>query len=208
MERISTMQATVEPVLETRGGKRTWPPPQGEWTYEDYLRLPDDGWRYEVIRGRLHMIAAPREIHQRASVELVFAMMQFVKQHGLGRVYEAPFEVVLSDLATPVQPDILFISAERMAEIITPQRVEGPPDLIIEILSPGNWLDDRREKFEVYEESGVREYWIVDPDARIIEVFVLREGTYTLLGKWGPGEAARSEVLAGFEVAVDEVFSV
>ena len=203
----STVQAIMEPVLETSSGERTWPPAQGEWTYGDYLRLPDDGWRYEVIRGRLHMIAAPREVHQRASGELAFAMRQFVKRHGVGRVYEAPFEVVLSDLATPVQPDILFISAERVGEIVTAERVEGPPDLIVEILSPSNWLDDRREKFEVYEESGVREYWIVDPDVRLVEVFVLREGIYTLLGKWGAGEAARSEVLAGFEMMVDEVFA-
>ncbi|HIC88572.1 MAG TPA: Uma2 family endonuclease [Anaerolineae bacterium] len=207
MGKTDVAQPVLELKTEEGSQERFWPPAQGEWTYEDYLRLPDDGWRYEVIRGVLRVVPAPREIHQRVSGGLFVALWSFVRDHQLGRVYEAPFEVILSDIATPVQPDILFISAERIEETITPQRVEGAPDLIVEILSPGNWLDDRREKFRVYEESGVREYWIVDPDGRVIEVFVLREGGYTLLGKWGSGEVARSEVLVGFEVAVDELFA-
>lgn len=183
---------------------RDWPPPQGEWTYEDYLRLPDDGWRYEVIKGVLHMAPPLGEPHQRASSELHFAMTGFVKPRGLGRVYAAPFEVLLPD-TSPVQPDLVFVAAERIDEIITSKRVEGAPDLIVEILSPSNWLFDRRDKYEYYEAAGVREYWIVDPRACTVEVFVLREGQYALLGKWSAGEEAQSEVLAGFTVAVEQV---
>lgn len=198
--------AVQELTVEGQSPESIWPPAQGGWTYEDYVCLPDDGWRYEVIRGELHMVPASREIHQRASGGLFVALWSFARNHQLGRVYEAPFEVILSDLATPVQPDILFISAERVDEIVTPRRVEGPPDLIVEILSPSNWMDDRRLKFELYEEAGVREYWIVDPDKLEIEVFVLQEGSYQVLGRWGTGEAARSEVLAGFEVAIENIF--
>jgi len=152
------------------------------------------------------MVPAPREVHQRASGGLFVALWSFARDHQLGRVYGAPFEVILSDLATPVQPDILFISAERVDEIVTPLRVEGPPDLIVEILPPSNWMDDRRLKFELYEDAGVREYWIVGTDKPAIEVFVLQQGSYQLLGRWGADETARSEVLAGFEVVIEDIF--
>ncbi len=185
--------------------EREWPPPQGQWTYEDYARLPDDGWRYEVIKGVLYMSPSPRERHQYALTRLVVAMTTFADAHELGRVYTAPFDVIMGDLATPVQPDLLFIAADRLSEILTEDNVQGAPDLIVEILSPSNWLVDRREKFEVYQEAGVREYWIVDTDQRLVEVFVLREGVFTQIGRWGGGEKVRSEVLTGFEIAVDEI---
>ena len=189
--------------LKAIAKEREWPPPQEEWTYEDYRRLPDDGWRYEVIKGRLYMAPPPSERHQRASMRLSVGFDNFVESRGLGRVYAAPFEVVLPEAV--VQPDIVFISTERVEEIVTPDGVRGAPDLVVEILSPSNWLTDRREKFELYGSSGVREYWIVDTKTPSIEVFVLREKEYELLGRWGAGEKARSEVLAGFEIAVDEV---
>jgi Uma2 family endonuclease len=180
-------------------------PAQGEWTYEDYARLPDDGWRYEVIKGVLHMTPAPRTKHQDAVRDIGFAMMQFLRQRPLGKIYHAPVDVILPHrLATPVQPDLVFITKERL-DIIKEKFIEGAPDLIVEVLSPSNWLDDRRTKYEVYAEAGVREYWIVDPDLRTIEVFVLRDGQYALVGKFGLGERVRSEVLKDFEVAVDEV---
>lgn len=104
-----------------------------------------------------------------------------------------------------MQPDILFIRNERLG-IIGKKYVEGTPDLIMEILSPSNWLYDRREKMQVYQEAGVNEYWIVDPRARAVEVCVLEEGAYLLVGQFERGDRAQSQVVAGFEVAVDEVF--
>ncbi|MDZ7406702.1 MAG: Uma2 family endonuclease [candidate division KSB1 bacterium] len=85
------------------------------------------------------------------------------------------------------------------------ERVEGAPDIVVEVLSPDNWLLDRRDKFKVYAKAGVREYWIVDPHARTIELFGLRGSIYALIGKYAVGETVRSEVLAGFEVKVEEV---
>lgn len=182
-------------------------PAQGEWTYEDYRRLPDDGWRYEVMRGELHKTPSPNWKHQQAVLNLGFLLKLFLREQRLGKICPAPIDVILPGaLATPVQPDLVFISKDR-AEIIKEGGVEGAPDLIIEVISPFNWLTDRRTKFEIYALAGVREYWIADPRVRSLEVFALRNGVYELLGKFGPGENARSEVLPGFEPAMDEIFA-
>jgi len=184
-------------------GEHEWPP-QGQWTYEDYRRLPSDGWIYEVIEGELYMTPAPRPIHQRCGGNLFAAFWNFAKKHDVGQAITAPIDVVLAGFATPVQPDVLFIVQERL-DIVKEDRIEGAPDIIAEVLSPGNWLVDRRKKYEVYAKAGVKEYWIVDPEARTIELFVLRGSRYALIGKFGVGEAVHSEVLPGFEVRVEEV---
>ncbi len=179
--------------------ERPWPPPQGEWTYEDWLRLPNDGWQYQVIKGVLYMNPAPAIIHQRVSRNLEFAFLLFTTERQSGEIFDAPTDVYLPRQDTPVQPDLLFISAERR-DIIGERGVEGAPDLVVEILSRRTWWQDRRVKQPLYEETGVRECWIVDPKAKTIEVYVLQEGQYALLGQWESGETARSEILIGFEV--------
>jgi Uma2 family endonuclease len=182
-------------------------PAQGDWTYEDYRRLPEDGWRYEVLEGVLHMTPAPRTSHQEVLGNLVDLVRTYVKSRSLGRVYFAPTDVRLpGGLGNPVQPDLFFVAAEHLSKV-KEAFVEGSPDLIAEVLSPTNWLDDRRDKYRIYAQAGVREYWIVDPDRKIVEVFVLRRGAYEVLGRFESGEIATSEVLKGFEAAVDEVFS-
>ncbi len=188
---------------------RTWPaegesPAQGEWTYQDYRRLPDDGWRYEVIRGRLHMTPAPRPKHQKAVGRLHLTISRFVEERGLGDVYLSPIDVLLPGLASPVQPDLLFLREDRLS-IVTDEAIEGAPDLVIEVLSPSNWFTDRRDKFEVYAQAGVTEYWIVDTDQRSIEIFALRGRTYDLVDQRGAGETVRSRVLNGLEVSIDQV---
>ncbi len=195
----------IQSIAPQRPAEPVWPP-QGQWTYEDYRRLPDDGWRYEVIEGELRMNPAPSFWHQEASFNLSLELGNFVKRQRLGKVVTAPIDVKLGELANPVQPDILFIHKDRL-DIIQERWIDGPPDLIVEILSPSNWIDDRRTKYRLYALSGVREYWIVDPDKRQIEVFVLRRGDYELIGRFGPDESARSEVLDGFEVAVSTVLA-
>ena len=186
--------------------ERPWPPRQGEWTYEDWLRLPSDGWRYEVIKGVLHMTAASTPKHQRVSRRLERALEDFIWEHNLGELLDAPVDVMLPGQETPVEPDIIVIPADH-PEMIGEKQIEGAPLLVVEVLSPSNWWVDRREKVVLYAETGVQEYWIVDPDAGSVEVFVLREGTYALLGKWGTGETARSEVLPGFEIAIDAILT-
>ncbi|HID62174.1 MAG TPA: Uma2 family endonuclease [Anaerolineae bacterium] len=191
-------------VIQTAPQARPRPPEQGQWTYEDWLRLPDDGFRYEVLNGVLYMTPPPRIRHQFTPENLSRRLGDFVTERKLGLTLFAPCGIRLPGQPVPVQTDILFVRAERR-DIISEEYVEGAPDLVVEVLSPSNWLYDRTEKFRAYQEAGVPEYWIVDYRARTIEVFVLGEGTYALLGKFSPGEVARSKVLAGFEVVVEEV---
>ena len=193
-------------VIRTAPQERPWPPEQGQWTYEDWLRLPDDGFRYEVLNGVLYMTPPPRIRHQSVSHNLELALGNFVKEHRRGVVLSAPCGVRLPGQPVPIQPDILFVRAERR-DIIGEEYVEGAPDLVVEVLSPSNWLYDRTEKFRAYQEAGVLEYWIVDYSARTIEVFVLEGSTYALLGRFGAGETVHSQVLGDFQVAVDEVFA-
>lgn len=185
--------------------KSTWPPAQEHWTYEDWLKLPDDGYRYEVIDGVLHMSPPPRTRHQRISARLVGFLIDFLKRHPLGEILYAPVGVRLPNQPVPVEPDILFIKRERL-DIITEEYVEGAPDLIIEILSPSNWLYDRREKMQAYQTAGVTEYWIVDPRAKTVEIYALEAGAYLLLGQYKPGEVAQSQVLPGFGTPVVDIF--
>jgi Uma2 family endonuclease len=180
---------------------RLWPP-QGQWTEADYFALPDTNRFVELSEGELIVPPHPTETHQRVVMELAFRMRAFVDEGGLGTVRFAPLPVRLWP-GKIREPDVLFVAkahADRIGE-----QVYGVPDLVVEVLSPGTWRLDRHEKFSEYAQAGVAEYWIVDPERQTIEVFVLRVGAYELLGKWNRSEVARSGLLAGFEVAVDEV---
>ena len=180
-------------------------PTQGVWTYDDYALLPDDGKRYEVIRGELYMSAAPRPLHQRVITRLSFFLEGYLEKSDLGTAFVAPIDVLLpKKLGDPVQPDIVVIRRESL-DIIDELNIQGAPDLVVEVLSPSNPAHDRNLKYELYEEAGVPEYWIIDPQSRTVEIYVLRGGTYEQLGQWSEGETARSAVLGGFAVSVDEI---
>ena len=198
--------ATLPYVAVTQTPPDEWPP-QGQWTYDDYARLPNDGWKYEVIRGELYMSPAPRPRHQRSLLRLSAEMERFASQRQLGEVYISPIDVILPrNLGTPVQPDILFIRADNLG-IVGETTIDGVPDLVIEILSPSNWVDDRRVKFAVYAEAGVEEYWIVDPKAVTLEVYQLQGDRYDLVESYGPGDVVSSLTLDGFSIAVNEIIS-
>lgn len=178
-------------------------PPQGEWSEEDYFALPDTNRYVELSEGRLIMPPHPTRSHQIALLSLYKRMDAFVAEHDLGEVLIAPLPVRLWP-GKIREPDILFMSkghADRIGE-----KVYGVPDIVVEVISPTTRKTDRVDKFVEYAEAGVREYWMVDPDEKAIEVYVLRENAYELLGKYGPEEIASSEILAGFKVPVAEVF--
>ena len=121
-----------------------WPPPQGKWTYDDYTRLPNNGMRYEVIEGELYMSPAPNPQHQRVIVALLRHLLEYLQQQPIGEVLISPIDVILSNnLAAPVQPDLLFIAKDRL-DIVKEKSIEGVPDLIVEVLSPGNPAHDRQ----------------------------------------------------------------
>jgi Uma2 family endonuclease len=197
METVTTKQA---------GSKIYHWPSQGEWTYNDYLRLPEDEWRYELVRGNLYMSPAPSTRHQEIILELAALIRQLVKEKQLGKIYIAPVDVIIPDLAHPVQPDILFIPADKL-DIVKENFIEGVPALIIEVLSPGNPRHDRYTKYRLYAEAGVKEYWIVDPEACTADVYALRGQAYVPFGHFTPASTIQSELLPDLRIPISEVCS-
>lgn len=198
--------AAAAPASRPPNGHDAWaPPPDGAWTYDDYARLPDNGFRYEVIDGALVMSPAPLVRHQSTFRQLFKVLVRHVERHRLGEVWSAPIDVVLGDRATPVQPDIVFVAQSRL-HIVGRERIEGAPDLVVEILSRSTAARDRGLKFDLYAASGVREYWLVDPDERSLEVYVLRGQAYAPLGSYRPGEVAASELLPALKLKVKGLF--
>ena len=177
--------------------------PAIKFTYEDYLHTPDDK-RYELIDGELILTPSSGRAHQRASARIGSQLYPFVREHELGFMYWARRDVVLSDTDI-VQPDLLFISNERM-HIDTEAEVWGGPDLVVEILSPSTEARDRTVKRALYARHGVNEYWIVDPDARTIAVQFLGEQGFEPVATYGEGDTLISPTLPGFSILVDEVF--
>ncbi len=185
-------------------------PAQGRWTYEDYSRIPEDGRRYEVIRGFLYVTPAPSFDHQFSVTKISHFLTFFVDQHELGVVLVAPFEIRLPrGIGNPVQPDIVFIRRERQPRP-GDARFEGIPDLVVEVLSRGNWRFDRSTKLTAYRDAGVPEVWLVDPVSRAVEVFVLSSGEreYRLRERRSPGEVVTSSVLEGLRIEVSRMFAV
>lgn len=141
-------------------------------TYETYAKMPDDGKRYEVIDGVLELMSpGPTAAHQSISLELSYELRQSCHSDYL--IFFAPLDVILNE-TNVVQPDVLMIHRSRR-HIVTSRGVEGAPDLVAEILSPGSRKRDRHKKMAVYEKHGIPEYWIVDPEARTLEQYRLND---------------------------------
>jgi len=173
------------------------------WTYEDYLKL-NDNKSYEVINGRLYEMPAPHFEHQGILGRLYVKIWGFIKGKGLGEVLPSPFDVILSE-DTVVQIDIVFISKENLKNI-REGRLFGVPDLVVEIVSPTSYYRDRYEKFRIYEDAGIKEYWLVYPGEKAIEVWALKEGKYELYSIASSEGKVKSKVLEGLEVDLKEVF--
>jgi len=150
-------------------------------TYSDYAALPDDGRRYELHRGELSPIPTPGTRHQGTLVALGSRLYKYVRAQGLGEVFIAPTDCILSNV-TVVQPDILYIATDRPA-IISERAIEAAPTLVVEVLSPSTARLDRDRKMTLYAEHGVPYYWIVDPEARSIEAFALAGAAYAPAGR-------------------------
>ena len=137
------------------------------YTAREIRSFPDKRVRYEVIRGELFVTPAPGLPHQRTVVELTTVLREYLERHGLGEVLVAPFEVELTE-DSAVQPDVLVLLGDRQAQL-TPARLVGPPSLVIEVISYTSKRTDRLQKRQLYQEEGVPEYWIVDPELRRVE---------------------------------------
>jgi Uma2 family endonuclease len=190
--------------------------PKRKLTYEDYAKTPE-GERWELIDGELIMPPSPKEAHQSVQGNLgapmlIFVrekdlgapMLIFVREKDLGKVYFAPFDVVLSDTDT-VQPDLLFVSKDQL-HIITADNVQGAPDLVVEIRSPSTARQDWTTKRELYARHGVKEYWLVDPEAATVAILLFDDGELKVTGVFGEGESITSTVLEGFSIALADIF--
>ena len=184
-----------------------WPSP-GKWTYADYCKLPDDGRRYEVIRGFLYVSPAPSLPHQRALGRLFVKLHLFVLAGGLGEVLFAPVDVLLPrEIAAPVQPDLMFFRTGNQpgAEAMN---FKGVPDLVVEILSPSTRRLDKVLKLDAYERCGVQTYWIFDRVRKGVQPY---ERTDDRLRPWPFLSAAQEDILTspllpGFELALADLF--
>lgn len=181
-------------------------PSQGQWTYTDYAALPEDGNRYEIIDGVLFTAPSPSEAHQDANSSFVIHLGTFVKLGGLGKVYSAPFDVLLPPSGRTVQPDVIVVLNSNRS-IITPDNIQGAPDLLVEIASPGTATYDRSTKLQAYASAGVAEYWVADPIARNIEVLVLEQGAYRSLGIFQAQAQLPSQVLPNLPTRVEQFFA-
>lgn len=140
------------------------------WTYAEFARLPSDGGaRNEIIAGELFVTPAPATRHQQVVTELAIIVGSFVKEHRLGRVLAGPIDVLFTE-GDYVEPDLVFVAHHRVS-LLSDRGVEGPPDLVVEVLSPSTEARDRGIKLERYRHFGVGEYWIVDADRGTVEVW-------------------------------------
>lgn len=157
------------------------PEPGKSYTYQDYLLLPEEpGFRFEVLEGELIKEPSPSIIHQLISGRL-FSMLDtyFLAHDPQGLLLFAPMDTTFGE-KTVVQPDLLYVSSAKTA-LVRKQRIDGPPDLVVEILSPGNKRKDRLRKLNIYLRAGVSHFWLVDPEEKTMECFTLRDGNYVLI---------------------------
>ena len=182
-------------------------PHRPKLTHADYELFPEDGQRHEIIDGEHFVTPAPNPHHQRIHRRIFLALGVFLEEHGLGELFSAPLDVVLSDFDI-VQPDLVFFSTERLA-LLTERHAEGAPDLVVEVLSPSTRRRDERMKRNLYEQAGVREYWIVDPELETVKVYTLRDGLFAAAVELAmeAGDVLATDLLPGFELSLAKLFA-
>ena len=180
-----------------------------KYTYADYLKWRLDE-QVELIKGKIfRMSPAPKRIHQKVSIDIASKFYNFLKGKPC-QVYDAPFDVRLpvkskknEDIITVVQPDICVIC--------DPTKLDdagciGAPDIVIEILSKGNNKKELQNKYEVYEESGVKEYWVIHPEEQTVLIYTLVNNQYQPSRLFTGGDEIKTPILPGFILILDDVF--
>ncbi|WP_162415744.1 Uma2 family endonuclease [Cyclobacterium roseum] len=199
MERKETKNKINEPFTD-----------YGRYTYADYLTWQLDEM-VELIKGKVFRsaAAAPRRIHQEISGKIFNKLFNFLEKHPC-KVYEAPFDVRLpvkskknEDIDTVVQPDICVICDKSKLDVMG---CIGAPDLIVEILSPGSNKKELKNKYEVFEESGVKEYWIIHPDEQTVMTYTLTTGKYIPSRLFTSGDVIESNSIPEFRLDLEYVF--
>jgi len=193
----------------TTGVDMESPEPRGNrLTYDDLVLFPDDGMRHEIIDGEHYVTPCPVTRHQRLVGRLHFEIEFFLREHpGTGMVFLAPFDVIFTKWDV-VEPDLLFI-AQDQAEILTDKNVQGPPALVIEVLSPGTRRVDEQVKLRLFDRGGVREYWLVDPELDSVTVFRRQpDGSFTKVAQLTSDghDVLTTPLMAGFVIQLAGLF--
>lgn len=179
-------------------------------TYQVYREMEfddNDPYLYELLKGTLVRKSSPTLIHQEISGNIFFYFKLYLREKKTGKIYYAPLDVVLDNENAP-QPDLVYVSNENSSVLNEEELViVGTPDLVVEILSPGTAKRDRTLKKDIYEEFGVKEYWLVDPNNKTIEVYTLQNSRYTLFSLSDAEDKLKSALLPDLEIPLADIFS-
>jgi Uma2 family endonuclease len=205
---IETIEYDIEAELEEEGEgtPADWVNlvPQGQWTYEAYLKIPNDGNRYEIIDGVLYLMASPNHKHQTAVRKIAHYFTTYVDLAGLGEVLLSPFDITLPSGST-VQPDVSVVLKQNK-RIVKAKRAYGTPDLVVEVASPSTGGYDQKLKKASYAQAGVKEYWIVRPSRKTVEISTLEEGELVSKGIFKGQDTLPTQIIPEFPVKVEQFF--
>ncbi len=177
--------------------------PRIKFTVKDYMTTPNDR-RFQLLDGELILAPPPANQHQTIVLALANVLSPIVLERHLGKIWIAPFDVALSEHDV-AQPDILFVSGPR-SHIITEANIQGAPDLVVEILSPGTEDYDRGYKRILYSRHGVKEYWLVDPAAETVEVLTQQTEGLALSATYQRSQSLASPLLPELAIDLEQVF--
>ena len=173
-------------------------------TYDQFRQLPEDGKRYELVRGEVHLTPSPTTKHQIVLARLHASLAAYLAKTRLGRVLFAPLDVRLS-ADTALQPDLIYVSNANAA-IIQEDYIRGTPDLVAEILSPSTAAHDRAVKLHLYAEAGVGELWVVDPQVKTVDVMKLHGQRYLVHTVLAGSRALTSTCFPDWELPLQNLF--
>jgi Uma2 family endonuclease len=176
-------------------------------TYDHFVLFPDDGQRHELIDGEHFVTPSPNRSHQTIAGNLFALLWIHLDANADGQAFMAPFDVVFSHFDV-VEPDILFVTQERAGGILTAKNVQGAPDLVVEVGSPGTRRRDEKLKHQLYEGFGVSEYWVVDPELELIKVYRAVEGRYVRTHELTleHGDVLTTPLLPGLDLPLTRIF--
>jgi Uma2 family endonuclease len=173
-------------------------------TYEEFRQLPDDGKRYELIGGEVRLTPAPSTKHQFVVHNLDMALSPYVQENKLGEVWEAPLDVRLAE-DTALQPDLVFVASTRV-EIVREEFIAGAPDLVVEVLSASTAVHDRATKLPIYAEAGVPEFWLIDSQAKTVEVLKLQGNKYFVDATLAGDQVLISNLFPSWQLSLRDLF--
>jgi Uma2 family endonuclease len=180
------------------------PAPKPPESVAEYLAMPEGAPYYQFINGEVIIMAAPTLAHQKAIRRLLQYLGNFVDTYSLGELYGSPVDVYFSE-KNYFEPDLVFVSNDR-AHILTEKNIQGAPDLVVEVLSPSTGYYDLSHKKAIYEQEGVREYWLVYPNELRVEVLQNTDNGFIVLNQARKTGVVRSAVLEGFTLEIAEIF--